>query len=456
MNVLPREQALDPRLWETPQMREALARHDIGRVFALLRRSGVSQRQIAARTDLHQSEVSAITRGREVQAYQVLARIADGLGIPRGYMGLAYAGGTAAPLPCSPCSDSVKDGPVRRRELLGIVGKLVVGSALTSADITLISTDPQPTPVPARLGAAEVDQLRSLTAGLRAYDIAHGGGSCREAILAHSRWAESLLGADCTDPIRRQLLAAVAEARTLAGWTAHDLGLTTEAYSHLVRAVEHTRAAGDPAHTAIVLHYLGRVPLDNGDPDEALKYFQLGQIAAQDAHSPLAVAFLHANQAVAYAHQGHPDHAISSLRRAENEFAHAGTDEQDRPFARFFDHTALETAAARVHSHLGLHDPAHRDQAIIRLRRTLDHTPADHARQRAFNLTWLATCTLAAGDPDTGTQLGHQALDAVRAVNSTRLLHHLAPLATETAHHRHNSDVNDLAHEVHLLRSTAA
>jgi hypothetical protein len=37
-----------------------------------------------------QPEVSAIIHGRRIMAYEVLSRIADGLDIPRGYLGLAY------------------------------------------------------------------------------------------------------------------------------------------------------------------------------------------------------------------------------------------------------------------------------------------------------------------------------------------------------------------------------
>ncbi|GAA3431702.1 helix-turn-helix domain-containing protein [Kutzneria kofuensis] len=55
----------------------------------------MSQRQIAALTGQSQSEVSEILKGRQVMAYDVLARIADGLGVPRGYMGLAYDEATA-------------------------------------------------------------------------------------------------------------------------------------------------------------------------------------------------------------------------------------------------------------------------------------------------------------------------------------------------------------------------
>ena len=50
---------------------------------------GYSQQRIAAMTGQSQPEVSSIIHGRKVMAYDVLSRVCDGLGAPRGYLGLA-------------------------------------------------------------------------------------------------------------------------------------------------------------------------------------------------------------------------------------------------------------------------------------------------------------------------------------------------------------------------------
>ncbi len=71
-------------------MRAALRVRDIGGVYRLLQRAGVAQRRIAALTGQSQSDVSEILSGRQVISYDLLSRIADGLGVPRGYLGLAY------------------------------------------------------------------------------------------------------------------------------------------------------------------------------------------------------------------------------------------------------------------------------------------------------------------------------------------------------------------------------
>ena len=69
-------------VWDQQEMRDALARREISSVYRLLRRHGVSQRQIAALTGQSQSEVSEILKGRQVMAYDVLTRIAMRLGCP--------------------------------------------------------------------------------------------------------------------------------------------------------------------------------------------------------------------------------------------------------------------------------------------------------------------------------------------------------------------------------------
>jgi transcriptional regulator with XRE-family HTH domain len=80
----------DHAVWRRPDMRRALAVRDVAMVFQILQRYGISQRRIAASTGQSQSEISEILKGRRVVSYDVLVRIALGLGVPRGHLGLAY------------------------------------------------------------------------------------------------------------------------------------------------------------------------------------------------------------------------------------------------------------------------------------------------------------------------------------------------------------------------------
>ncbi len=72
---------------------------------------------------------------------------------------------------------------------------------------------------------------------------------------------------------------------------------------------------------------MGRVYLHKEAPDDALKMFQLGVIAAQEAGSPLAVAVICANQAWAYAMMGREGQARTLIDRARDEFSRSNPEE---------------------------------------------------------------------------------------------------------------------------------
>ena len=71
-------------------VREALANRDLAAVYRVHSRYGTSQRQVAVVAAQSQSEISETLAGRPVVAYDVLVRVAEGLGVPWGFMGLAY------------------------------------------------------------------------------------------------------------------------------------------------------------------------------------------------------------------------------------------------------------------------------------------------------------------------------------------------------------------------------
>jgi transcriptional regulator with XRE-family HTH domain len=124
---------------DDPDTRHALATHDISRVFRLILDTGITQRELAVRVRMSQSEVAAVLKGRRVLAYDVLERICEALEVPREYMGLAY-------------SDSHKPGPwpeevdedMKRRVLLAVATTALLGSPVLGEVLEL----PRPTEQP--------------------------------------------------------------------------------------------------------------------------------------------------------------------------------------------------------------------------------------------------------------------------------------------------------------------
>jgi transcriptional regulator with XRE-family HTH domain len=440
--------AITGEVWNIPDMRAALAERDISAVYRLLRRQGISQRQIAARTGQSQSEVSEILKGRQVMAYDVLARIADGLGVPRGYMGLAYDEATAVRV-----STTVEDPQaeeeesVKRRRFLAHAAAVTMGAGSLVLDSGTWANATQ-TPAPGRIGMTDVRQVEAATRALRALDYQYGGGFCRDAVVAQLSWGQQMLHASGADPVKDRLFVALADLHNLAGWTSFDTGMIDAARTHFARALELARNGHNDPLVANVLYRMGRVYLHQEASEHALKLFQLGQLAAQQSGSELAVAVLCANEAWAYAMQGNAVQAQKLINRTRDEFARADLTGAES-WVRFFDETDLHAMIGTVHTVLAQTvDPKHTTYAIPALTKAVEAYGDDMARSKTFSLSALATNHLVDGDVDYGVRLGRGALDLAEHLKSGRTKDRLKPLKKEADRRSNNADSRDLSQRI--------
>jgi transcriptional regulator with XRE-family HTH domain len=79
-----------------------------------------------------------------------------------------------------------------------------------------------PTPVPNRIGATDVEQIRTATRVFDSWSRTYGGGLAREAVMGQLRWSGRLLDVTCPDPLRPELFSAVGDLAEVAGYTAQD------------------------------------------------------------------------------------------------------------------------------------------------------------------------------------------------------------------------------------------
>lgn len=161
----------DPEWWRSGvldgrPMLDFLRQRDIGAVFRFLRARGWSRAAIAAATGLTETRVRQIAQGKQkITSYDVLERIADGLHIDRGLIGLAYIdaddtararheSAIAAPpghlvgQPTAPAAAAYADhddtgvdeadGLVRRRNVWTLAGVVVAGAALEAGVATAL------------------------------------------------------------------------------------------------------------------------------------------------------------------------------------------------------------------------------------------------------------------------------------------------------------------------------
>jgi hypothetical protein len=143
--------------------------------------------------------------------YDVLVRIANGLGIPRGMMGLAYDGDST-----EPAAEEV-DEDVERRNFLAIAGAIIFGTPVFGdpRPLTLRDVALQP---PARVGPSDVVAFEQTVARLDVLDREAGGMAAREALAATAKTGETLLSTQASPDVHQRLRYAVSEAHRLAGW----------------------------------------------------------------------------------------------------------------------------------------------------------------------------------------------------------------------------------------------
>lgn len=464
-----RDSGVSPEHWEGREMREALAERDISAVYRLLRKVGVSQRQIAVLTSQSQSEVSEILKGRQVMAYDVLVRIASGLGIPQGYMGLAYDENTAAlhaqrRTEVEPADEaekspaSAEDEETKRRNFLAHAAAVTMGAVAFGPDSRPMVASAASTPTPKSFGLTDVKQIEAATKSLRSLDYQYGGGTCRDAVLAQVNWSRNLLDATARPGAEQRLHRALGDLHNLAGWTSFDTGLKDSARFHFRLALEHAKQGGDHALVSNVLYHVGRLYLHYDAPNEALKMFQLGQIAAQDSGSQLCVAVLCANEAWAYAKMADPAQAMRSIGRARDEFARADHDGEIPSWVKFFDINEVYGVTGEMHQWLAANEDLRQKHAPLAVNATLkscEGVDANMQRSHVFWLSTLATNHIRSGDVQHGLKVAEDALRMGAPIKSVRIADRMLPLQQEAERLKSNSDARDLAHRIAQYRGVA-
>ncbi|MPZ66255.1 MAG: hypothetical protein GEU83_12310 [Pseudonocardiaceae bacterium] len=423
---------IDPEVFDRPAMCDALASRDIGRVYALLVDAGVTQREIAFTTGQSQSEVHEILHGRPVKHYDVLERIATGLGVDRGAMGLAYADDQP---PATPHEEV--DDDMRRRSFLAAAALAVTGRPVLGELLALPA--PDEIPLPSRLGTADVTAMEALTSQLRSLARQHGGQADAASTVAHR--STRLLGAPATDPVKRSLGSALAELHTEAGWCCFDSGLHDRAGHHFRQAIDLAREAGDGYQVANTLRHAGMALADR-DPNEALKLHQIGQIRLMDADSDDRTraldAWLNAESAVAYAAMDRADDARSALARARDGWEPPDT----------FQRADMDYAMGAVAARLGNLDTA--EQFTTVALRSYGDCRRDAAKA---NITH-ATVHVQTGDRR-GLPLAKTTIDQVAELRSIRARQRLTPLAA-ALDSRPGSDARELAQHARQIATSRA
>ncbi|MGB6164399.1 MAG: helix-turn-helix transcriptional regulator [Pseudonocardiaceae bacterium] len=427
---------LGPEFLDSDEVRAAVEALDIGALFRLAQRLGVTQRKIAELTDQSQSEVCAILKGRKVVNFFVLRRIADGFGISRARMFLGY--GEEGPQ--APSTGREVDAEVRRRAVIAallnepfvIMGEpIMLGMPTTTHDS-----------LPTRLGMVHVRVVRTVTEQLRGLARYCGGQGDQFAVAVarHTRWME----VPGTDEVKSQLAAALAELHTEAGWACYDSGLDGTGY--FTHGLPLAHQAGDTYAIANAAWQVGLTLVRSGYPNDALAMFQLGGFWARkptprgdDPRLPTLTARLTRGSATAYALMGGTDEATRHLAEAHDEW-----EPRDA-----FERAGADLGIGGIQLDLGQLDSA--EQFATNAVRTFDE--GRYRRGRTLAQLLLAEVYVRAGEPQ-GLILARHAIAEVSTLQSVPTRRErLIPLAT-ALEARPGTDTQELARAARQVATT--
>lgn len=340
----------------------------------------------------------------------------------------------------------VKLADVDRQTFLRTAAKTAGALALTPVAALLERSEP--TPIPARVGATEIAQIRTAARVFASWDFTYGGGLAREAVLAQLRWSASLLEARCSGRLRTDLLGAVGHLAETAGFMAFDAGAHDEARRVFRFGLGCADQARDWHLRAAILADMARQAVWNGHPDEGLTYSEHALVRA-DRLTATERAMLHTTRARALAAMRRVRETLLAVGAADDYFTRAAP-ESDAPFMAFYD--AAQHAGDTGHALADLAPTGHGSaEATTRLRAAITNHGPGFVRSKVMSQIKLASLTMTSGDPVEAAEIGTTALEHVGTLRSRRTLDGLREVRQHAVPHQRIDAVAHLQQRITTL-----
>lgn len=270
------------------------------------------------------------------------------------------------------------------------------------------------------VGAAEIEDVRDITAAMVRLDERSGGAAGRTAL---AEFLATDIATYCrarftTDVVRRQMYGAAAEAVYLAGWKAHDLDQDAVAQRYFLAAFDLAAEADPHGHAGYILRILAHQAMDLDKPTHCVPLAEeaqrrLGSRAGADTRALFA-----ATVARAHATLGNRTQALAAVRTTEQLLDHADGEPQPR-WAGLWG-----PAVAQAHSHCGktLHELGDYDGAHEKFMQAASFwDTTTHPRVYAVVMGYGANALQAKGDIGGACDIWAQLLPLLDTVQSDRV-----------------------------------
>ncbi len=262
---------------------------------------------------------------------------------------------------------------------------------IAGALIATLGTDQ--TPQRGRLGASDVDRVRSTISRLDAHFNGLGGGALIDVAADYLHRLEYALD-HCIygERVERAMHHAVAEVAACAGWSAHDCGQYEKADHFRNRALQSALMARNPVAVTRAWSDLAAQAEHAGRPGEAAR---INRTALSERHirsQPLISALLHARLADSLAQTSDPRGMGRHLLAAERAYDRVGVAAAPSWLA-FLTPAELSGLSAIAHGSAGQYVRAEQQAA-----QTLDLLEDRFTRNRTYYTVLLAELQLAQRD----------------------------------------------------------
>lgn len=267
-----------------------------------------------------------------------------------------------------------------------------------------------------RVGGTLAEGLENRVIELRHLDDLLGGGDLFPVVSKElSEVRKVVQSASYTDKTGQRLLTVVGELAQLAGWVASDAGRYAEAQRLYLDGVSAAQVAADRPLAAHLLSSLSYQMANVGKTDDAALLARSAIKGAGDA-SPLVRALLW--ERVAWASARSRDHSGTgrALAAVDDAYEERSPGVAEPEWVYWLDRREIDVMAGRCLIELG--DP---DTAAPLLARAIDSYDADHAREIALYLSWLAEAYARACILDAARDTLARARRIARGINSARL-----------------------------------
>lgn len=419
--------------WQEPEMRRALADHDLAAVSRLYRQRTPIRRQhmVADLVGFSQAHVSRIERGLTEIKLDTVLRYVQGLRIPPYLVDPVGTGqyldascgpeaGTTVPTDGDP---EVGDAQMRRRDLLkGLSGAAaLVGLSLVGEE----EDNPLAAEEYGRIGEAHAAQLEETPHHLYKLDYRYGGDTlCDQAAAQLQRASRLLNRGTYGDAVGQRLQIAMGELGICAGWLAFDAGRQDQARYCYTEALAAARMANHPELEVHVLANMSMQAVALDRPKEGLRLAEAAQRSAHGWVTPTLASLLAVREARAWAKLREGNNAERSMTIARTSFDQRTSDENNPVWIAFFDEAEL--AGNEGVCQLDLGKP---NRASELLEDACEGQRDSFVRNRSLYTVRLALAYLARRDVSAACQLAQNALTLVaNEVTSTRTLNELRDL----------------------------